>query len=138
MNIDGIKTGYVLDHITAGKSMEIYKLLKLDRLSCTVALIQNARSTKYGKKDIIKIDELIDLNMDILGYMDPNITVITVKDNQVVKKEHLEPPKVLVNILKCKNPRCITSTEQGLPHKFYIANSEKRSYRCAYCDTERE
>ena len=136
MNIDGVTTGIVLDHIQAGKSMEIYRLLELDQLDCSVAIIQNADSTKYGKKDIIKIDELIELDFDMLGYIDPNITVNTVKDGKLDKKDHLELPKTLTNVLTCKNPRCITTVERGVAQKFYLADREKRAYRCAYCDAE--
>lgn len=136
MNIDGVKNGIVLDHISAGKSMQIYKLLKLDKLSCSVAVIQNASSTKYGRKDIIKIDEMIDLDMDILGYIDPNITINIVKDGNLHKKKHLELPETLINVIKCKNPRCITSTEQEIVHKFRLADRGKKIYRCIYCDVE--
>ena len=138
MNVDGVSTGIVLDHIQAGKSMEIYKLLKLDELDSSVAIIQNAASTKYGKKDIIKIDERIELDMDVLGYVDPNITINLVRDGQLEVKTHLELPQTLVNVLECKNPRCITSVEQGAKQRFYLANKEKKIYRCAYCDVEHE
>ncbi|MBR5128656.1 MAG: aspartate carbamoyltransferase regulatory subunit, partial [Firmicutes bacterium] len=112
MNIDGVKTGIVLDHIKAGKSMEIYKHLKLDKIDNTVAIIKNASSSKYGKKDIIKIDELIEIDLDVLGYIDSNITVNIVKDEKLAEKKHLELPETLENVIKCKNPRCITSIEQ--------------------------
>lgn len=138
MNVDGVSTGIVLDHIQAGKSMEIYQLLKLDELDSSVAIIQNAASTKYGKKDIIKIDERIELDMDVLGYVDPNITINLVRDGQLEVKTHLELPQTLVNVLECKNPRCITSVEQGAKQRFYLANKEKKIYRCAYCDVEHE
>ncbi len=136
MNVDGVTTGIVLDHIQAGKSMEIYKLLELDQLDCSVAIIQNAISTKYGKKDIIKIDEQIKLDLDVLGYIDPNITVNLVKDGTLEKKEHLELPLTLTNVLECRNPRCITAVESGIDQKFYLANRERRAYRCCYCDVE--
>ena len=136
MNIDGVTTGIVLDHIQAGKSMEIYKLLELDQLECSVAIIQNAVSTKYGRKDIIKIDEQIERDFDALGYIDPNITVNLVKDGKLEKKEHLELPQILTNVLTCKNPRCITTEERGVAQRFYLADKEKRAYRCAYCDVE--
>ena len=136
MNIDGVTTGIVLDHIQAGKSMEIYKLLELDQPECSVAIIQNAVSTKYGRKDIIKIDEQIELDFDALGYIDPNITVNLVKDGKLEKKEHLELPQILTNVLTCKNPRCITTEERGVTQRFYLADKEKRAYRCAYCDVE--
>ncbi|MEE1169449.1 MAG: aspartate carbamoyltransferase regulatory subunit [Anaerovoracaceae bacterium] len=138
MNVDGVSTGIVLDHIQAGKSMEIYKLLKLDELDCSVAIIQNAVSTKYGRKDIIKIDERIELDMDVLGYVDPNITINLVKDGKLELKTHLELPETLTNVLECKNPRCITSVEQGAKQRFYLADKEKKIYRCAYCDVEHE
>lgn len=136
MNIDGIKNGTVLDHITAGKAMKIYELLHLDRLSCSVAVIQNASSTKYGKKDIIKVDDIIDLDYDIIGYIDPEITINHIRDGKNVKKEKAALPKRLTDVLVCKNPRCITSIEQGIRQKFYLSDPEKRIYRCAYCDAQ--
>ena len=136
MNIDGVKTGIVLDHIKAGKSMQIYELLRLDKLDNCVAVIQNATSSKYGRKDIIKIDELIDLDFDVLGYVDSNITVNIVKDGKLAEKKHLELPETLTNVIKCKNPRCITSVEQEIVHKFKLVDKEKKIYRCAYCDAE--
>ena len=138
MNIDSIKNGIVLDHIKAGKSMQIYHYLGLDDLDCSVAIIQNAVSTKYGRKDIIKIDERIELDMDVLGYVDPNITINLVKDGKLELKTHLELPETLTNVLECKNPRCITSVEQGAKQRFYLADKEKKIYRCAYCDVEHE
>ena len=138
MNVDGVSTGIVLDHIQAGKSMEIYQLLKLDELDSSVAIIQNAASTKYGKKDIIKIDERIELDIDVLGYVDPNITINLVRDGKLEIKKHLELPQTLENVLECRNPRCITSVEQGIKQRFYLANKEKKVYRCAYCDVEHE
>ena len=135
LNISGIKEGVVLDHIQAGKSMEIYKYLGLGMLDCTVAIIKNARSSKMGRKDIIKIEGLLNsLDLDILGYIDHNITVNIIKDNKIVEKRELKLPKKLVNVIHCKNPRCITSTEQELPHIFYLADPEKEVYRCQYCD----
>ena len=135
LNISGIKEGVVLDHIQAGKSMEIYKYLGLGKLDCTVAIIKNARSSKMGRKDIIKIEGLLNsLDLDILGYIDHNITVNIIKDNKIVEKRELQLPKKLVNVIHCKNPRCITSTEQELPHIFYLADPEKEVYRCQYCD----
>ena len=136
MNIDGVNTGIVLDHINAGKSMTIYNLLRLDKLDCSVAIIQNAKSVKYGHKDIIKIDKIIDLDFDMLGYVDPNITVNIVKDGKLFEKKHLQLPDHLVNVISCKNPRCITSTERGIPQRFRLDDKEKRVYRCEYCDTE--
>ncbi|MBC6679391.1 aspartate carbamoyltransferase regulatory subunit [Zhenpiania hominis] len=136
MNIDGVNTGIVLDHIKAGKSMEIYNYLRLDKLDCSVAVVQNVRSSKYGKKDIIKIDDEIELDFEMLGYIDSNITINRVKDGKLQKKEHLELPETLTDVIKCKNPRCITSTEQEITHIFKLADREKKIYRCAYCDVE--
>ncbi len=136
MNIDGVKNGIVLDHIRAGKSMEIYELLGLDRIDSCVAIIQNVRSEKYGKKDIIKIDELIDLDYDVLGWVDSNITVNIVKDGKLEKKLHMELPETLTGVISCRNPRCITSVEQGIVQRFRLADRAKKTYRCVYCDTE--
>ena len=136
MNIDGVKTGIVLDHIQAGKGMKIYKYLGLDKLSCSVALLQRVPSSKYGQKDIIKINELIELNYDMLGYVDSNITVNFVKDGELLKKEHVDMPETLTNIIECKNPRCITSIEQEIEHVFKLVDKEKKVYRCVYCDVE--
>ncbi len=136
MNIDSIQNGLVLDHIQAGVSMEIYRLLGLDKLDCSVAIIKNAKSTKMGRKDIIKIDALIDLNLDVLGYVDPNITVDVIWDGVRVEKKHLQLPKRLVNVLRCKNPRCITTVETQLPAEFLLRNPEKHTYCCAYCESE--
>ena len=138
MNINGVHNGIVLDHIKAGKAMEIYNLLQLDKLDCCVAIIQRVDSTKYGKKDIIKIDENIVLDFDLLGFIDPNITVNIVKDNQLVKKEHLALPEEITNVIRCKNPRCITSVEQEIKHVFKLVNKDKKTYRCIYCDTVRK
>lgn len=134
MNIDGVRNGIVLDHIKAGKSMIVYDYLKLSKLKCCVALIQNCQSPKMGLKDIVKIDELIDIDLDILGYIDPGITVNYVKDGQLIGKKHLALPETLKNVIKCKNPRCITSTEQELPHIFRLDDRENGIYRCIYCD----
>ncbi|MDO4396202.1 MAG: aspartate carbamoyltransferase regulatory subunit [Clostridia bacterium] len=136
MNIDGVKTGIVLDHIKAGKSMTIYKLLRLDKIDNTVAIIQNATSSKYGRKDIIKIDQLIDLDFNVLGYVDSNITVNIVEDGKLVRKKHLELPETLDNVIICKNPRCITSVEQEITHSFRLTDRENKIYRCVYCDAE--
>ena len=136
MNIDGVKTGIVLDHIKAGKSMQIYELLGLDKINNCVAIIQNADSDKYGKKDIIKIDQIIDLDFDVLGYVDSNITVNIVKDGKLERKHHMELPQTLKNVVKCKNPRCITSVEQGILHTFKLVDRENKVYRCIYCDAE--
>lgn len=135
LNISGIKEGVVLDHIKAGKSMEIYKYLGLGNLDCQVAIIKNARSNKMGRKDIIKIEgPLNNLNLDILGYIDHEITVNIVRDDKIVEKRSLSLPDRLVNVIHCKNPRCITSVEQELPHIFYLADKEKQIYRCQYCE----
>ena len=136
MNIDSIHSGIVLDHIKAGKSMEIYRDLHLDELDCSVAIIKNVRSGKMGKKDIIKIDADIHVDLDILGYIDPNITVSIIQNDKVFEKKHLKLPDRLVNIIRCKNPRCITSTEQEIDHVFTLADSEQGVYRCVYCEAE--
>lgn len=135
MNIDSIRNGIVIDHIQAKKGMEIYKALNLGKLDCSVAIITNAKSKKMGKKDIIKIDRNIDLDLNILGYIDPNITINIIKNDERVEKYHVELPKEVVNIIKCKNPRCITSVEQELNHVFVLTDAEKRTYRCKYCET---
>ena len=135
LNISGIKEGVVLDHIQAGKSMEIYKYLGLGSLDCTVAIIKNAKSSKMGRKDIIKIEGSVDaMKLDILGYIDHNITVNIVSDDKIVEKRSLSLPDRLTNVIHCKNPRCITSIEQELPHIFYLADKEKQVYRCQYCE----
>lgn len=135
LNISGIKEGVVLDHIKAGKSMEIYKYLGLGKMDCTVAIIKNARSSKMGRKDIIKIEGPLDsLDLDVLGYIDHTITVNIIRDERIVEKRCLSLPDRLVNVIHCKNPRCITSVEQELPHIFYLADKEKEVYRCQYCD----
>ena len=136
MNIDSIQNGVVLDHIQAGKSMDIYKYLHLDELDCSVAIIKNARSEHMGRKDIIKIDSPLDLDLDVLGYIDSHITVNIIRDGKLVEKKHLELPEKLVNILRCKNPRCITVSEPQLDAIFKLSNRSRHSYRCAYCDTE--
>ena len=135
MNIDSIQNGVVLDHIQAGKSMEIYKYLHLEQLDCSVAIIKNVRSSRMGKKDIIKIASPLDLNLDVLGYIDPNITVNVIRDGIRVEKKNLELPKKLVNIIHCKNPRCITTAEDQLDSIFFLSDAENHTYRCAYCET---
>ncbi len=135
MIIGQIKDGIVLDHITAEKSMEIYAALELDKLDCQVAIIKNADSKKYGKKDIIKIDKAIDVDLDVLGYLDERVTVNVIKDGKLHKRERLEAPKEIRNVIKCKNPRCITTTEQELPHVFKLTDREKKTYRCIYCES---
>ena len=136
MNIDSIRNGFVIDHITAGKAMELYRLLELDKLECTVALIQNAASVKMGRKDIIKIDTQLDLDTDILGYVDPEATVCVIRDGQLVEKKQLALPEELEGVLCCRNPRCITSTEQELTQIFLLTDREKGTYRCRYCETK--
>ena len=136
MIIGQIKDGIVLDHITAGKSMEIYEVLKLGKLDCNVAMIQNADSEKMGKKDIIKIGTLMDINMDVLGYIDPGITVNIIRDSKVDKRYHLWLPERVVGVIKCKNPRCITSTEVNVVHEFRLADKDRKIYRCIYCEHE--
>lgn len=138
MNIDSIYNGIVLDHITAGKSMQIYQDLELDKLDCSVAIIKNVKSNKLGRKDIIKIDQDYSINLDVLGYIDPDITVSIIKDGETIEKKKVELPERLVNILICKNPRCITTTEQGIDHIFKLANREKRTYRCIYCEEDQQ
>lgn len=136
MNIDSIKNGIVIDHITAGRSMKIYRLLGLESLDCSVALIKNVTSRRMGKKDIIKIDSDFDVDTDILGYVDPGVTVNIIRDGKIAEKRTLELPTELTDVLKCKNPRCITSTEQELPHIFRLTDREHRVYRCIYCETK--
>lgn len=135
LNISGLKEGIVLDHIEAGKSLDIYYNLGLDKLECQVAIIKNARSNKMGRKDIIKIDGHMDnLDLQVLGYIDHKITVNIIKDSTIVEKKALKLPKKITNVIKCKNPRCITSIEQELPHVFYLADEQKETYRCMYCE----
>ena len=136
MKVDSIIKGIVIDHIPAGKGMEIYELLELDNLECQVALIKNAPSRKMGKKDIIKIDSDFDVNFDILGFVDPLITVNIIKNGTIVEKKTIELPEQITNVLKCKNPRCISATEQELPHIFKLADRENGVYRCLYCETK--
>ena len=136
MNIDGVNTGIVLDHVKAGTGIKIYELLKLDKLDCTVAIIQNASSTKYGKKDIIKVDGEVDIDLDMLGYIDQNITVDIIEDGKLVKKLHLDLPAELTNVISCRNPRCITSVEQGIDQRFKLVDKARKIYRCVYCDAE--
>ncbi len=138
MNIDSIYTGFVIDHIGAGKGMTLYKLLGLAKLECPVAMIMNATSKRMGKKDIIKIDGDIDIDMDVIGYVDPDATVNVIREGKLVEKRDITVPKELKNVLFCKNPRCITSTEQELPHIFRLTDEKKRIYRCIYCDTKAE
>lgn len=135
LNISGINEGYVLDHIKAGMSMSIYKDLKLEQLDCPVAIIKNARSNKMGKKDILKVEcDINTLDLDVLAFIDHNITVNVIKDGKIVDKKELALPKEIRNIIKCKNPRCITSIEQELPHIFILSDEQKEIYRCKYCE----
>ena len=136
MIVNPIHNGIVLDHITAGKAMQIYQILGLDKLDCTVAIIKNADSQKMGKKDILKICELIDIDLDVLGYIDPGITVNVIKDGEKVSRLHLELPEKVTNVIRCRNPRCITSVEQELPHTFKLTDRESGTYRCIYCETK--
>ena len=135
LNVGKISEGFVLDHIESGKSMEIYKYLHLDKRDCCVAIIKNAKSSKMGKKDIMKIECPIDfMDLDILGFIDHNITVNIIKDETVVAKKALHLPKEIRNVIRCKNPRCITSIEQGLDHVFVLTDEENEVYRCKYCE----
>ena len=135
LNVGSISEGFVLDHIEAGRSMEIYKYLHLDELDCCVAIIKNAKSNKMGKKDIIKIECPIDfMDLDILGFIDHNITINIIEDEKIVEKKELKLPKEIRNVIRCKNPRCITSIEQGLDHVFVLTDEENQIYRCKYCE----
>ena len=138
MIIGTIKNGIVIDHIPAGRGMELYKYLKLDDMHCEVALIKNAVSNKLEKKDILKVNEVIDLNFDLLGYIAPQITVNVITDGAITKKIHPKLPETISGVLKCKNPRCITSIEQELEHVFKLTDPENGVYRCIYCDTKAE
>lgn len=138
MRVDSIKNGIVIDHIEPGCAMKIYEMLSLDKLDCPVAILKNVSSSKMGKKDIIKIDCDIDINFDELGFISPSITVVIVKDGEVAEKRHIELPEQVTDILRCKNPRCITSTEQDIHHIFRLTDSKKAVYRCIYCDTKAE
>ena len=135
LNVGALHEGFVLDHIKAGKAMTIYHDLKLDKLDCTVAIIKNAKSNKMGKKDIMKIECPIDfIDLDILGFIDHNITINIIQDSQIVDKKRLHLPKEIVNVIRCKNPRCITSIEQELDHIFVLTDKENEIYRCKYCE----
>jgi len=136
LSIDSIEKGVVIDHIKAGTAMEIYQYLNLRKLDCSIAIIKNVRSAKLGKKDIIKIEDRIDLDLDVLGYMDPNATVNIIEDGAITSKLKLSLPDRLVNIIKCKNPRCITSVEQGITQIFTVCDRDKKIYRCIYCEQE--
>ena len=135
LDVSGISEGFVLDHIQAGKSMDIYHYLRLDKLDCCVAIIKNAKSNKMGKKDIMKIECPIDvIDLDILGFIDHNITINIIQDEKIVEKKRLKLPKEITNVIKCKNPRCITSIEQELDHVFVLTDPENEVYRCKYCE----
>ena len=136
MKVGAIHNGVVIDHITAGRGMDLYHFLNLDHLDAPIALIKNAPSEKMGKKDIIKIDAELDLDLDALGYIDPNVTINIVKDGVRVEKFHPQLPEKLTNIVHCKNPRCITSVEQEIPHIFKLTNRETGEYRCIYCESK--
>ena len=138
MRIDSIKNGIVIDHIAAGKAKEVYDALDLGKLDCQVAIIMNCRSNKMGKKDIIKIDNDFDVDLDVFGFIDHNITVNIIKNGEIVEKKTLKLPKSITNVIKCQNPRCITSVERDLDQVFYLANREKRIYRCYYCESKAE
>ena len=137
LNVGKISEGFVLDHIAAGKSMEIYKYLHLDKLDCCVAIIKNAKSSKMGKKDIMKIECPIDfMDLDVLAFIDHNITINIIQDETIVEKKLLHLPKEIKNVIRCKNPRCITSIEQGLDHVFVLTDEDKLVYRCKYCEVK--
>ena len=136
MKVGAINNGVVIDHIAAGKGMDLYHFLNLDHLDAPIALIKNAPSEKMGKKDIIKIDAELDLNLDILGYIDPNVTINVIKDGACVEKFHPQLPEKLTNIIQCNNPRCITSIEQEIPHIFKLTDRENGEYRCIYCESK--
>ena len=137
LNVGKIEEGFVLDHIKAGKSLDVYYQLQLDKLDCTVAIIKNARSNAMGKKDILKVEcDINTLNLDILGFIDPNITVNVIKDGEIVEKRDIYLPQEIKGVIHCHNPRCITSIEQELPHIFVLSDAEKRVYRCKYCEEQ--
>ena len=136
MNIDSIQNGVVIDHITAGGGAKLYDLLGLDGLDCSIALIRNVASKKMGRKDIIKIDAAIPVNLDVIGYVDPDATVNVIRDGKLVEKKSIPMPEQLVNVIKCKNPRCITSCEQELDHIVRLTDRDQKVYRCIYCETK--
>lgn len=136
MNIDSIVNGVVIDHITAGRGMKLYELLGLDELKCSIAIIKNVSSNKMGKKDIIKIDADIPVDFDVIGYVDPDVTVNIIKDGKLIEKKTIGMPQTLTNVIKCKNPRCITSVEQEIDHIFKLTDKENKVYRCMYCETK--
>ena len=136
MNIDSIKNGIVIDHIAAGKGMQLYDLLGLDKLDCSVAIIKNVSSKKMGRKDIIKVDADVPLNLDVIGFVDPEATVNVIRNSKLVEKKVIPMPQTVTGVIKCKNPRCITSVEQDLPHIFQLTDKENKVYRCLYCETK--
>jgi aspartate carbamoyltransferase regulatory subunit len=135
LKIDSVDKGLVIDHIKAGRALEIYKYLKLDKMDCSVAIIKNAKSKKLGKKDIIKVEDNINMDLTVLGFIDPDITINVIDKGVIINKINLELPSEVTNIVKCKNPRCITSIEQEVQHKFKLTDRENKTYRCIYCDT---
>lgn len=137
MKVDSIQNGIVLDHISAGKAFQVYHDLELDKLDCSIAILQNVTSKKLGRKDILKIDQEYDVNLDVLGYIDPDITVSIIKDGQTIEKKKVALPKKLVNVKKCKNPRCITSVEPDIPQIFVLTDEKNRIYRCIYCEADK-
>jgi aspartate carbamoyltransferase regulatory subunit len=136
LSVDSIEKGVVIDHIQAGKAMRIYSHLSLDKLDCSVAVIKNAKSAKLGKKDIIKIEDRIDLDLNVLGFIDPNITVNIIEEGNITSKLKLSLPTKLVGVLRCKNPRCVTSVEQEIPHVFVLKDAQAKAYACVYCEQE--
>lgn len=136
MNIEPIQNGVVIDHIEAGRAMQLYKLLNLGSLDASVALIKNVPSKKMGKKDIIKIDADIDLDFDVIGFVDPSATIVIIRNGELVEKRSIALPEKLTNVIFCKNPRCITSVEQEIDHIFKLADPDKKEYRCIYCETK--
>ena len=136
MNIDAIQNGIVIDHITAGRGMKLYELLGLEKLNCSVAIIKNVHSAKLGKKDIIKIDADIPVNLDVIGYVDPGVSVNIIRGGQLVEKRRIDMPELLTNVIFCKNPRCITSVEQEIRHVFKLTDRKNKVYRCLYCETK--
>ena len=138
MNIDGFKRGIVIDHITCGNGMQIYRHLHLDELSCSVAIIKNVKSNKMERKDIIKIDDLIDIDFDIVGFIDPNVTINIIEDGKIIEKKKLSLPERVVDVIKCRNPRCITTAEPSLKQIFCLTDEgDRKTYRCFYCEAER-
>ena len=136
MNIESITNGIVIDHITAGNGMKLYELLGLGELDCSVAIIKNVTSRKMGRKDIIKVDADIPVDLDVIGFVDPGATINTIRDGVLVDKRNIEMPELLVNVIRCKNPRCITSCEQEIDHIFKLTDREHKVYRCLYCETK--